>query len=260
MERHRQPHYRTCFGHTATLLPNGRVLVAGGAGSIGILTSVEVYDPVSGTWSATGSLTTARWALHGGVTAQRQMHCRPGQLTAPLLAARELDHPDQRQLELSPVASPPHALFTRQRCCPTVECWWQRDTATTFLPARELYDPASGTWSATGSSISARDRTTATLLPNGKVLVAGGENAQQLSYQRGTVRCWTRIYGADFGSRKSPRRLTPGPGSSLMLTGSRFDGSLGLRWEPPGLVSELSRSRTARSSKTVRSLFFRWIQ
>src|SRR6266850_1374272 len=44
---------------TATLLPNGKVLVAGGYGG-GYLASAELYDPASGTWTATGSLGTAR--------------------------------------------------------------------------------------------------------------------------------------------------------------------------------------------------------
>ena len=42
------------------MLPNGKVLVAGGYNDVGILTSAELYDPASGTWTATGSLTTAR--------------------------------------------------------------------------------------------------------------------------------------------------------------------------------------------------------
>jgi hypothetical protein len=46
--------------HTATLLPNGKVLVAGGDNGGGILSSAELYDPASGTWSVTGSLNTAR--------------------------------------------------------------------------------------------------------------------------------------------------------------------------------------------------------
>ena len=44
------------------MLPNGKVLVAGGLGNSGDLTSAELYDPASGTWTATGSLTTARGA------------------------------------------------------------------------------------------------------------------------------------------------------------------------------------------------------
>src|SRR5205814_793375 len=46
--------------HTATLLPNGKVLVAGGATSGGVFASAELYDPASGTWTATGSLNTGR--------------------------------------------------------------------------------------------------------------------------------------------------------------------------------------------------------
>ena len=48
--------------HTATLLPNGKVLVAGGSDSrTAALASAELYDPATGTWSATGSLNTARY-------------------------------------------------------------------------------------------------------------------------------------------------------------------------------------------------------
>ena len=62
LERGRRPaawaphaHY-----HTATLLPNGKVLVAGGTNSGAVLSSAELYDPATGTWTATGSLGTAR--------------------------------------------------------------------------------------------------------------------------------------------------------------------------------------------------------
>src|SRR6266853_1694721 len=48
--------------HTATLLPNGKVLVVGGYGRgiFGVWASAELYDPVSGTWTATGSLAIGR--------------------------------------------------------------------------------------------------------------------------------------------------------------------------------------------------------
>ena len=48
------------YYHTATLLPNGKVLVAGGGDSYLALASAELYDPASGIWSATGSLATGR--------------------------------------------------------------------------------------------------------------------------------------------------------------------------------------------------------
>src|SRR5947199_9022132 len=44
------------YFHTATLLPNGKVLVAGGDGNGPSQESAELYDPASGTWTATGSL------------------------------------------------------------------------------------------------------------------------------------------------------------------------------------------------------------
>ena len=48
---------------TTTLLPNGKVLVAGGAADSSgsnSLASAELYDPATGTWTATGSLNTGR--------------------------------------------------------------------------------------------------------------------------------------------------------------------------------------------------------
>src|SRR6478609_1870479 len=48
--------------HTATLLPNGKVLVAGGSDGGNYLSSAELYDPANGTWTGTGSLNGARAA------------------------------------------------------------------------------------------------------------------------------------------------------------------------------------------------------
>ena len=45
---------------TATLLPNGKVLVAGGSDGNDELSSAELYDPSTATWSATGNITTPR--------------------------------------------------------------------------------------------------------------------------------------------------------------------------------------------------------
>src|SRR5205085_398732 len=58
-------------GHTATLLLNGKVLIVAGEGNGApfVLASAELYDPASGTWSATGSLASARAGQPSGHTA-----------------------------------------------------------------------------------------------------------------------------------------------------------------------------------------------
>ena len=63
---------RPRVAHTATLLSDGMVLVAGGGGGNGATASAELYDPASGTWSVGGSLNTAR-ELHTATLLQNDM-------------------------------------------------------------------------------------------------------------------------------------------------------------------------------------------
>jgi N-acetylneuraminic acid mutarotase len=124
--------------HTATLLPSGKVLVAGGfvtavpAWTAQPTATAEVYDPATGTWSPTGSMSTGRW-----------MH------TATLL-------PNGKVLVAGGLTGLPGV---------TAE-------ATTTA---EVYNPATGTWTPTGRMSVGRLDHTATLLPSGKVLIAGGQ-------------------------------------------------------------------------------------
>src|SRR5665811_1503910 len=125
------------FLHTATLLPDGKVLVAGGTdsnnvlGSNSALASAELYDPSNGSWTATGNMPTPR-----------QSH------TATLL-------PDGKVLVAGGLGSNSASLKPP-------------------LASAELYDPGNGSWTATGNMVTPRQDFTATLLPDGKVLVAGG--------------------------------------------------------------------------------------
>ena len=165
------------FGyHTATLLPNGKVLVAGGYDSIGhISANAELYDPATGTWTATGSLVTARQdhtatllangkvlvagGTNNGCTGKRGT-LRPGH--------RKLDA--DRQPQCCPLA-PYRNIALRWRVLVTGGAF-----RTTALSGAEIYDPATGNWTVTGTLNNARSLHTATLLSVGFVLVAGGNS------------------------------------------------------------------------------------
>jgi N-acetylneuraminic acid mutarotase len=167
-------------GHTATLLSSGKVLVVGGIlnGGSGYLASAELYDPVTGAWNATGPLATARWThtatllpsgkvlvaggIHNGELASAELYdpvSGTWSATAPLARGR-FDH------TATPLLSGKVLI---------VGGWADGDGGgSTAAKTAEVYDPAEGTWSATGSLTGPRYEHTATLLPSGKVLVAGG--------------------------------------------------------------------------------------
>jgi hypothetical protein len=156
--------------HAATLLPNGKVLVSGGYDRV-YLASAEVYDPATGTWSATGSMAAAR----GYHTA---MLLPNGKV---LVSAGTSEVYDPTSGTWSATGS---MVWGRYRHTATllpngkvlVSGGFTDGYERSAIASAEVYDPASGTWSATGPMATARGRHTATLLPNGKVLVAGGSN------------------------------------------------------------------------------------
>jgi hypothetical protein len=170
--------------HTATLLPNGKVLVAAGVDvNFNVSASAELYDPATGTWTVTGSLATARVDHTATLLPNGKVLVAGGTNINSNLASAELYDP------ASGTWTATGSLGTGR----------QSHTATllpngnvlvaggfggfpaTQLASAELYDPASGTWTATGSLGTAREFHTATLLPNGKVLVAGGFNGSLLA-------------------------------------------------------------------------------
>jgi N-acetylneuraminic acid mutarotase len=132
------------YGHTSTLLSDGRVLITGGAGRGGDCDSTvtaELYDPVSATWKPTRPMATAR-----------------GFHTATLLL-------DGKVLVTG------GNTIAHQVLIPTVP-----PICTAIAQAAELYDPNSDTWTPAESMATPRTGQTATLLPDGQVLVAGGRS------------------------------------------------------------------------------------
>ena len=174
------------YGHTATLLPDGKVLVAGGnqdGSPRG--PSAELYDPISGTWSATGNMITP--TPRSGHTATLLPDGKvlvAGGTTHGIdpLASAELYDPQSGAWSATQgMVAPRHAHTATLLPDGRVLVAGGRGSADTSasglhepLASAELYDPASGTWSPTASMVAVRLEHTATLLPDGRVLVASG--------------------------------------------------------------------------------------
>ncbi|HWR15861.1 MAG TPA: kelch repeat-containing protein [Terriglobales bacterium] len=136
--------------HVTTQLKDSRVLVTGGiqlrGSGFGASTNTEIYDPATGKFTAANTMNEGRW-LH----------------TATLL-------PDGRVL----------IVGGRNNNC-TGNC------PVYSLSSAEIYDPATGNFTTTGSLHISRFNHTATLLTNGKVLVLGGQSTDDLGGQTDQV-------------------------------------------------------------------------
>jgi Galactose oxidase, central domain len=130
-------------GHTATLLQNGKVLIAGGYNNSEVLATAELFDPTTGTFTPTGIMTTPRFSQTATLLQNGKVLIAGG---SPSLA--DLSGGDD----------------------------------TDDLSTAELFDPTTETFTATGSMSNQRSQHAAALLANGKVLLAGGAvgNAAEL--------------------------------------------------------------------------------
>ncbi len=167
-------------GHTAARLLDGRVLVAGGCNTfaqsperLDDCVTAELYDPATETWSSTGNLTARRIGSTATLLSTGQVLVAGGSCCSA-------ESYDPITGTWSPVGG-------------FVDVYRDQYTAT-LLPngqvlaaggsidadllfgvsTAESYDPVASGWSATGDLNVARATHTATLLPNGKVLAAGG--------------------------------------------------------------------------------------
>jgi len=163
------------FLHTATLLPNGEVLVAGGTNSTGELTSAELYNPASGTWSSAGSMSTARALPTATLLPNGEVLVAGGfNRNNGVLASAELYSPATGIWSSTGTMSVPRWLNIATLLPDGEVLVAGGQNSTGDLSSAELYNPATGTWSSTGSMSIPREDSTGTLLPNGEVLVASG--------------------------------------------------------------------------------------
>jgi N-acetylneuraminic acid mutarotase/uncharacterized membrane protein len=177
------------YKHSATLLSDGRVLVAGGTnepGFSGLPTtdSAEIYDPVAGTWSAVSGMAASRMD-HSAILLNNGKVLVAGGLTGGF--------------------------------------------AKNAVSSSEIFDPATGLWSGGPSMAAVRSSFVASMLPNGKILVAGGSQSDLST--SGTIVSGAELLdpglGFDSAWRPQVTAASINGGRVLSITGSGLRGISG---------------------------------
>jgi hypothetical protein len=172
-------------GHTATLLQNGKVLIAGGGDN-----SAEIFDPGNGTFTLTGSMTTTRFGSTATLLSDGRVLFTGG-FGIGLTELPRLDSAELYDPQSGSFASTGKMVQARvAHTCTLLNDGRVLITGGTehgggggaAMQSAEIYDPKSGFFTSAGSMNSARANHTATLLPHGDVLIAGGWNGHAADF------------------------------------------------------------------------------
>ncbi|HUI11540.1 MAG TPA: kelch repeat-containing protein [Bacteroidota bacterium] len=213
-------------GHTATLLPNGVVLIAGGWNLMGALSSAELYDPSSGTFTTIGSMTMRR----GGCTATLLNDGRvliAGGSSRDVTASAELFDPVRKTFASTGAMTVPrysHAATLIRDGLVLITGGLTRREA--VLESAEIFDPAVETFTAVGDMAAPRAKHGCVQLARGDIVVVGGTDGTSW---RGDLALIERF---DIAARKFVRipdlgrprarvaaSIAPLPDGGLLVTG-----------------------------------------
>jgi len=214
--------------HTATLLLNGEVLVTGGTDiNVNPLSSADLYNPATGKWTLTGSMSEPREGLTATLLPSGEVLTAGGSADGGrCVSSAELYNSSTGQWT-------PTGSMTQPRCGHTatllpngevlvaggVEALIDTpDTPATFATA-ELYNPSTGTWETTGSLNTSRASHGA-VLENGQVLVAGGYHNSSTEFFAGLASA--ELYDPSQGSWSitGSMRLALAPSTPVLLANS----------------------------------------
>ncbi|MFE8604856.1 kelch repeat-containing protein [Archangium violaceum] len=165
--------------HSATLLADGRVLVAGGADHVGWTASAALYSPSTGTWTPTASMSAKRNGHGATPLSSGAVFVTGGQDNGVTTSSTERYDVTTGSWSAAAPMSVPRFRHTVTTLGDGRLLAAGGFDGTTGLTSTELYEPASGTWAPGPSMSTRRFGHTATLLPDGRVLVAGGHTGGQ---------------------------------------------------------------------------------
>jgi N-acetylneuraminic acid mutarotase len=167
------------YYHTASVLPDGKVLVTGGTKPDGILKSSELYDPSTGNWTHTSNMNYARYQhVSVGLSDGKVLVLggMGGDVTLGILSTSELYDP-----------STGHWIGPSYLMCPRYDFAAAQlnngralaigglaDDEGGLCEGSEVYDESTDFWNVDSSLQTARHAHTATALKDGNVLVVGG--------------------------------------------------------------------------------------
>lgn len=163
--------------HTGTLLPSGKVLIAGGFAGTDVHASAELFDPSTGAFVSTGSMVAARYSHTATLLADGRVLVAGGiDNNSDVVGSAELYDPATGTfMATGSMIAGRYGHSATLLCDSRVLVAGGQDSSDSVLPSAELYDPSSGTFSATHALAgSGRSVHTATRLCDGRVLMAGG--------------------------------------------------------------------------------------
>lgn len=202
---------------SATVLQNGKVLVAGGS----VVTTTELYDPTMGMWSSTGSMLTPRSGHSATLLENGQV------LVAGPTTTAELYDPTRGVWRATGSMLVERGLGSRGVLLQdgrvlvvggAVEQEFPGGGApsTIGLSSAELYQLGTGTWSATASMSSRRSGPAAVRLADGRVLVAGGTSSISPRFGS-TCNFSAELYDPVTGTWTATRDLPQCPAAPAIL-------------------------------------------
>jgi len=170
-------------GHSATLLPDGRVLIAGGMRrNQDFYRSAELYDPASGKFQSTGEMHVARVGHAAALLRSGKVLIAGGWVGHDVTDEAELYDPATGKFTvIAPMTTKRgHLAMTLLRdgnVLVTGGAGENDDGPGSSLVAADIFDAATQRFRPTGAMHYARVAQTNTLLPDGRVLLAGGRGA-----------------------------------------------------------------------------------